>query len=251
MADIINFYKFVALPDVQEVQAAHLSKCEELGLLGTILLATEGINANLSGESDSLELYTKFLHADKRFADILTKKTAGHTTPFRRLMVKIKKEIVTFSNEHQVTLDEIASGTLISPAAFHALLKTPREDVVFVDTRNQVEVDYGTFVGAEHLELKQFSDFPDKFVERYGDQRDKTFVMYCTGGIRCEKAAPAMQKLGFSNVLQLDGGILNYFKEFGGEGYEGSCFVFDNRWSVTPGLIEGSTGPHPEQRPKK
>ena len=251
MPDIINFYKFVALPDVQEIKTLHHQKCEELGLLGTILLATEGINANLGGEAESLERYIEFLHADERFANIIVKRTYGQTAPFRKLMVKIKKEIVTFSKDHQVTLDEIASGALISPAAFRALLTTPNEDVIFVDTRNKVEVDYGTFTGSEHLEIKQFSDFPAEFVKRYGDQRDKTFVMYCTGGIRCEKAAPAMQKLGFDNVLQLDGGIINYFKEFGSEGYEGSCFVFDNRWSITPGLEEGPTGPHPDQRPKK
>lgn len=249
MVEIMNFYKFVALPDVEVIQSTHQKKCEDLNLLGTILLANEGINANLSGTSENLELYAAFLHQDTRFADIVVKKSTGRTQPFKRLIVKVKDEIVTFAKDHRVGLDEIANGSFISPQSFRDLLKNPSGDVIFVDTRNQVEVDYGRFSGAEHLNIKHFRDFPQEFIRRYGDKRDKTFVMYCTGGIRCEKAAPAMQKLGFPHVTQLDGGILNYFKEYGSEGYEGSCFVFDNRWSITPGLDESSNGPHPDQIP--
>jgi UPF0176 protein len=241
--EIVNFYKFIDLDELDELRELHLAECLRLGLRGKILLANEGINAALAGPRDVLEAYMDFLRRDLRFTDVDAKYSAGMTTPFKRMLVKIKPAVVTFSRTNDPSPAEIQKAPRLNSAEWKTLIEAKQEDVVLVDTRNDYEVDWGTFEGAEHLDIAKFSDFPEKFVERYQDQKDKTFLIFCTGGIRCEKAAPWIMNQGFKNVLQLDGGILKYFEEQGQAGYDGSCFVFDQRWVVGSDLAETSDGP--------
>jgi len=238
---IFNFYRFVELTELDTLRVSLEERGRELNLLGTILLASEGINANLAGPLDNLKVFVGEILCDKRFAGSQVKKTFGKTKPFRKLEVRIKPSIVTFSQ--QVPVTAIQGAQKITPEAFKELMAVNRDDVVVVDTRNDVEIEYGKFQQAETLGLRNFKEFLPRFAERYQDQRDKTFLIYCTGGIRCEKAAPALHELGFRNILQLDGGIINYFEKCGPDAYDGNCFVFDSRWSINPELHEAGITP--------
>lgn len=244
---IINFYKFVKIDDIDAFRFAQQRLGLSLGLKGTILMAPEGLNVSLSGPQTALESYVSSMQQDERFADIRVVWSTGSTSPFRKLKVKVKDYIVVFDPNYKVAFDEIETAPYMDPKVWHELIAQKRDDVVLLDTRNYYEYDYGTFEGADHLAIRHFRQFPEKFLERYADQKDKTFLMFCTGGIRCEKAAVFAKKQGFENVYQLDGGILKYFEDVGREKYQGSCFVFDYRWAVTPELKQSEDGPHPDQ----
>jgi UPF0176 protein len=227
---VAAFYKFVAVGDCQALRAELLERLSALDMKGTILVAPEGINGTISGTPAAMDAFLGRLRRDPRFADLLTKDSGTDTHPFKRLKVKVKREIVTFG---QPMTDPANAGTRVAPLAWNALIADP--DVVVVDTRNAFEVAIGTFPGAINPNMRRFTDLPT-FVEANLDPaRHRKIAMFCTGGIRCEKATAYVKARGFSEVYHLQGGILAYLAQVPREQSEfvGDCFVFDERWSVT------------------
>jgi UPF0176 protein len=234
----IAAYKFVTLDGLPVLRAELRERTAAQALRGTILLAPEGINLFVAGEADKLEAFLDGLLADPRFAGMPIKRSYSAEQPFNRMLVKIKREIITM-NRPDVRPAENPAPRL-APQALKRWLDAGR-DVVLLDTRNQFEVEVGTFKNAQAFGIAAFSQFPEQAAQRIEAWRDKTVVTFCTGGIRCEKAAPLMRELGFKEVYQLDGGILKYFEECGGAHYEGECFVFDKRVSLDGQLQEAPT----------
>jgi UPF0176 protein len=222
----IAAYKFVAIDDPTALQQKLLDTARSKRLLGTILLAPEGINFMLAGESESLETFLVNLAGDARFADLPIKRSKSSTQPFRRLLVKVKREIVGLKRPD--IRPDITPAPRIAPAELKRWLDEGRP-IVLLDTRNEFEVKAGTFVGAQSLGINAFSDLPAAAAHANPAWHNATVVTFCTGGIRCEKAAPLLASMGFREVLQLDGGILRYFEECGNAHYTGDCFVFDER----------------------
>lgn len=235
---VAAFYRFVALPDYRDLREPLKQRCEDLGLVGTILLATEGINGTVAGEPDRVRrLFERMAETDSRFADISWKESWCEQSPFYRMKVRLKKEIVSMGVEG---IDpSVRVGAYVSPEAWNTLIR--RDDVRLVDTRNEYEVHLGRFEGAENPHTRSFRDFPAWADTHLDPQRDKHVAMYCTGGIRCEKATAYLLEKGFENVYHLDGGILNYLEHVDRQGsaWEGECFVFDNRVTVDHDLAEG------------
>ncbi len=223
-------YKFISLSDLVTLRIALLEKCQALGLRGTILLSLEGINLSLAGSQANIVDFKNYLLADDRFADITFRESFSVDQPFKRIKVKLKKEIITMG-QPDLGL-ESSRAPAISPQEFKRWLDD-NKDIAILDTRNDYEVQFGTFAGAINLGLKDFGEFP---VKSQLLAKDKPIVMFCTGGIRCEKAAVYLTKAGFKDVYQLDGGILNYFSQVGGEHYHGDCFVFDGRVALNSAL---------------
>ena len=223
-------YKFITLDNLLALKSKLHTKASELLLKGTILISQEGINLSLAGNEADLTQFILQLRADERFSDMRFHQTYSPAVPFRYLKVKIKKEIITLRQPVVDTISERAAS--ITPAELKQWLDENR-DVVLLDTRNDYEYEAGSFKNAVTLPINDFGHFPAAVKDL---PQDKPIVMFCTGGIRCEKAALYMQAQGFSNVLQLDSGILGYFAQVGGAHYEGNCFVFDERISLTPTL---------------
>lgn len=221
-------YKFVMLDEPAALREILRARCEKLCLKGTILLGREGINMSLAGLVSDIQAFQSSLRQDQRFHDIRFHETLSGEQPFRRLKVKVKKEIITFGVPELNAADSRAP--CVSPAEFCQWIDEKR-DITILDTRNDYEIQHGTFTGAQTLNLNDFGEFAD-CVDRIN--REKPVVMFCTGGIRCEKAALYLINKGFSHVYQLDGGILGYFAKVGGKHYTGSCFVFDERVAVLP-----------------
>jgi UPF0176 protein len=245
---VLNFYAFFKVTSVEEERAFHNELSRRYNLKGTVLLASEGVNVGVSSVSrEDLADYAKAFSEHSGVESIRLAWSQGKSEPFRRFRVKLKDRILVFDKNHWVEEDEIGTVEYLESNLWRDLVLSGRDDVVVLDTRNDYEIDYGTFEGAEDLNLKHFRDFPEKFMRTYGDDKDKTFLMFCTGGIRCEKAAVFARKQGFKKVYQLEGGVMKYFEEQGGKAWKGNCFVFDQRWSVTPELKEGQDGPHPDQ----
>lgn len=228
-------YKFVELTDLAGRRQRLRRLCRELDLRGTILLAEEGINFFVAGGGDAVNQLIGALEADPEIGQLTAKLSETDYQPFNRMLVKVKKEIIAFGVEG------------ISPARHTSQKIAPDElkrwldegrDVTLLDTRNEYEVDLGTFAGATRLGIDHFRDFPQAVEQLPTDLQGRPLVMFCTGGIRCEKAGPLMEKLGYEQVFQLDGGILNYFEKVGGEHYQGDCFVFDQRVAVDAALRE-------------
>lgn len=234
--EVVNIagYRFVDLPDRDALRAPFKSACDDAGLLGTVLLSPEGINFFISGAQAGIDQFVEFLESDSRFVDIPLKVSYSERMSFRRMNVRLKKEIISLG------LDEIRpaerTGELISPAEFKRWMDEGR-NIAVLDTRNDYEVKLGTFEGAIDLNLSTFRGFPDA-VSTSGIDKDQTVVMFCTGGIRCEKASVVMLDQGWSDVRQIEGGILGYFEEVGGEHWNGDCFVFDRRVALDPALEE-------------
>lgn len=229
----IAFYKFVELKNLQEMRPILKTKAVALSLKGTILLSPEGINAFLAGEKEKVFEFLKFLRTYPELSDIDVKESWSEKQPFTRMLVKIKKEIISFG------IPEVNPAKKTGPRVSAQELKTwldENRDVVLIDTRNQYEIKLGTFKNALDLNLKTFRQFPKKMQELAPELKDKTMVMFCTGGIRCEKATALAVQMGFEKAYQLEGGILKYFEEVGGAHYEGECFVFDQRVAVDPRL---------------
>lgn len=220
-------YKFIKLDLLTEMQQSLKDCCARLGIKGTILLSEEGININLSGLPTAMAEFKQTLQKDARIAGIQFHEFESEAQPFRFLKVKIKKEIITMRQPQVKAAEKRAPS--IAPKEFKRWLDEKR-DITILDTRNDFEVEYGTFDGAVNLHLNNFGEFP-KAIENIDKQ--KPIVMFCTGGVRCEKAALYMLDQGYSEVYQLDGGILGYFTQVGSAHYTGSCFVFDNREKVT------------------
>lgn len=238
--NILNIaaYRFVALDHLPQLRAAFKARGEELGLKGTILVAGEGINLFLAGAVANVEAFLEALLTDARFASIEIKRSWSAGQPFHRLLVKIKREIVSM---HHPEIDPCETpAPRLAPQELKRWLDEGRA-VVLLDTRNQFEVDLGTFENTLSLGLKSFSDFPRATPALPEELKGRPIVTFCTGGIRCEKAAPWLISQGFREVYQLEGGILNYFEQCGGAHFRGECFVFDQRVALDPGLRQTGT----------
>jgi UPF0176 protein len=228
------FYKFVTLPDFPSLRTPLRAAGERHGIRGTILLAPEGINGTIAGLPDDLAAMMTFIRSHGPFADLESKQSNAIGMPFRRLKVRLKKEIVTMGVPG--TDPTQAVGTYVCPREWNALISRP--DVLVIDTRNGFEVAAGTFKGAIDPGTASFGEFP-AFVEReLAGQEQRPIAMFCTGGIRCEKATSFLRAKGFENVYHLQGGILKYLETIPPEDslWQGSCFVFDEREGLTHGL---------------
>lgn len=248
---VINFYKFVELSDLPDLRQTVKALAQARNILGTVLLAPEGINASLSGDEAALKDFVEEFKKDPRFADVSAKYSVGQTAPFHKLCVKLKRWIIRFAEAQDPSLADTVSGSRIDAFELRQILETNPDDVIVVDTRNDYEFAYGTFRGARTLPIRRFTEFPEVFQESFKGQEDKTFVFFCTGGVRCEKVVPWAEQQGFKKSFQLDGGILDYFKKCGGENYVGDCFVFDERWMLAPELSERPGCTRPGHYPKR
>lgn len=230
----ISAYKFVPLPDAAQLRELLLSRAQALGLKGTILLASEGINLFLAGPTDAVRGFVDQLHTDVRFADITPKESWSQAQPFRKMLVKVKGEIIRMN--HPAIQPAKGRAPSVAPATVKRWLDQGHDDagrpVVTLDTRNDFEVDEGSFDNAIDWRITKFTEFPDALRSHLDELKDKTVVSFCTGGIRCEKAAILMREEGLEHVYQLEGGILKYFEETDGAHYHGGCFVFDERRAV-------------------
>ena len=237
MAKIVNIaaYKFVALRDLRVLRAKLLALCKGWGLKGTILLSAEGINLFVAGTAESVRLLLAELRSWPGLEDFQTKVSETEEQPFRRMLVRLKKEIIAFG------VEGINPAKQTSPKLSARTLKQWLDEgrpVTLLDTRNDYEVKLGTFKNALPIGIDHFRDFPNAVGKLPAKLKEEPIVMFCTGGIRCEKAGPFMEREGFKRIFQLDGGILKYFEECGGAHYEGECFVFDQRTGLDPSLRE-------------
>lgn len=235
----LSGYRFIHLEYLPLLQADLRAALVETGVLGTILLAEEGINIALAGRRDQTEAARKVLNADARFANLWLKESLSEQIPFSKLKVRIRHEIIAFdgpnAKDRQLHRPEAPA---LSPETVADWLKSDK-DFTMLDTRNTYEIESGTFHTAEHLNIAHFRDFQSsvqKAVEEGTLDPAKPIVTFCTGGIRCEKAAPWMIEAGFKEVYQIEGGILNYFEKTGGAHWQGDCFVFDDRVEVDKSL---------------
>lgn len=235
---VATFYKFVTVEDCEELQRSLQTRCDELALHGTILLASEGINATVSGTEESITQLLNGLRADSRFADLTAKFSTAANHPFGRMKVKVKREIVTLDQPAANPAEQV--GKYVSPQEWNQIISDP--DVVLVDARNDYEVNIGTFKGAVNPRTDAFRELPDYLTTHLDPQRHQKVAMFCTGGIRCEKATSYLLQQGFKEVYHLQGGILKYLEEVpeADSLWEGECFVFDERVAVRHGLQPGS-----------
>jgi UPF0176 protein len=231
----ISTYRFTPLTGLKEMREELIGSCKSWGLKGTILLAPEGVNLFVAGDADAIDRLIDRLRRIPGLEDLTPKVSLSDEQPFNRMLVRLKKEIISFGVE------------AVRPADYTSPKIAPRElkrwldegkPVTLLDTRNDYEVKLGTFKGAIDPNIRTFRGFHEAVRRLPEELKDQPVVMFCTGGIRCEKAGPFMEMEGFRNIYQLDGGILKYFEECGGEHYEGDCFVFDQRVGVDPALRE-------------
>jgi UPF0176 protein len=236
-AEVINLscYKFAPLDGLEELRTSLQELTKAHGLKGTILLAPEGINFFLAGTRPQLAAVLEVIRTVPGLADIAPKESPSSDQPFKRMLVKIKKEIIAFGVEGVDPARRPAAK--ISAQQLKQWLDEGRP-VTLLDTRNDYEVRMGTFKGAVVSKIWNFRDFPAAVEKLPAELKTQPVVMFCTGGIRCEKAGPFMAMQGYTDVRQLDGGILKYFEEVGGAHYDGECFVFDERVGVGPDLRE-------------
>jgi len=243
---VIAFYKFVSLPDYEEIRLPLRAFCKEHGVMGTVLLASEGINGMLAGTREAIDMAIAYLRSDHRFADLEWKESYYQEIPFEKMKVRLKREIVGLGIPQVDPLRKV--GTYVPPEQWNELINDP--DVILIDTRNNFEVELGTFKGAIDPKTKAFREFP-KFVEHNLDpEKHKKVAMFCTGGIRCEKASSYMLDKGFQEVYHLQGGILKYLETVPKEEslFEGECFVFDDRVTLDHALKKGTKETNPKER---
>ncbi|MBE9058975.1 rhodanese-related sulfurtransferase [Sphaerospermopsis sp. LEGE 08334] len=235
---VAALYKFVSLPDYQELQAPLLSFCQQHQIKGTILLAKEGINGTIAGSRSGIDKVLGFLRSDARLADLEHKESYTDTPPFEKMKVRLKREIVTLGIPEVDPNEKV--GTYVEPKKWNDLISDP--EVTVIDTRNDYEVSIGTFKRAENPQTEIFREFPEYVSKNLDPSKHKKVALFCTGGIRCEKASSYMLSQGFEEVYHLKGGILKYLEEVPTEEslWEGECFVFDERVAVRHGLEEGS-----------
>jgi UPF0176 protein len=234
---VCALYKFVALPDYSDFRQPLLNIMEQQKVRGTLLLAKEGINGTIAGSRKGIDFVLDWLRREPRFADLDAKESCTDTPPFRRSKVKLKREIVTMGVEG---IDpQRVVGTYVDPKDWNALISDP--DVVLVDTRNDYEVQVGTFRNAINPKTTTFREFPDYVKSNLDPATHKKVAMFCTGGIRCEKSTAYLKEQGFDQVFHLKGGILKYLEEVPEEEtlWEGECFVFDDRVTVNHRLEKG------------
>ena len=232
---IITFYQFKKLENLSEIKAVLKSAMNEFSVLGTIIIAEEGINATVAGLISDIAGFIEFLE-NKLATQLIYKSSFHETRPFLKAKVRIKKEIVSLRQAVEI---EKGSGTHIKSADWNAIISD--ENTIVLDARNDYEVEVGTFKGAVNPNIEKFSDLPKFVAENYDPKTHKRIAMFCTGGIRCEKFAPFMKTLGFEEIYQLEGGILKYLEETPAEIslWEGECFVFDDRIAVDVNLQKG------------
>ncbi len=237
MHAICALYKFTRLDDFETIQLPLKGFLDSLSVKGTLLLAREGINGTISGNQASLEKVLEYLQSDSRFLGLEYKFSYSKKTPFKRLKVKLKKEIVTMG------LSEIdpthSVGTYVKPKDWNKLINDP--DVVLIDTRNNYEYEIGSFKGAVNPNTETFREFPSFTKNSLEKYRNKKIAMFCTGGIRCEKSTAYLKSQGYKDVFHLQGGILKYLEEVNEDEslWEGECFVFDDRVAVKHNLEQG------------
>jgi UPF0176 protein len=231
---VILFYKYVEIPDAEIFAGSQRALCQALGLKGRVLIASEGINGTLAGPAENINRYVAALRADSRFSDTEIKPSSGDAGTFPRLVVKVRPEIVTL-NAGTIPPDR---ENHLSPSEWKTWMEENR-DVVLLDIRNRFESAAGKFENAVTCDIEHFRELPD-YVDRLQDLKEKTVLMYCTGGIRCEKASTLFKRKGFKSVFQLHGGIAAYLEQFGNEHWQGECFVFDQRMTVRvdEGLVQ-------------
>ena len=247
--DTLNIaaYKFVALNDLPALQWAVLQQAQAHALKGTVLLAEEGINLCLAGGAADIGAFLAWLHADVRFAELDVKQSWSGNQPFNKLLVKVKPEIIRMN--HPTIRPSEGRAPAVDAPTLKRWLDQGHDDtgrpVVTLDTRNAFEVDVGTFADAIDWRIDKFTDFPQALLAHQSELAGKTVVSFCTGGIRCEKAAIYMRQAGVEQVFQLDGGILKYFETVGHAHFGGECFVFDARRAVNEQLAPQLDGPPP------
>lgn len=230
---VTTFYKFLVISDVPAVQQALEKKAEELNVKGLIILGTEGFNSTVAAPSlESFAAWKKFICDYFQSPELFFKDSESHKAPFRRFKVKVREEIVTTGIPG--VLPPLGKNHHLSPEEWNRVLKE-ENDYVMIDTRNWYEYKIGTFKGALNPDIEKFTDFPE-YIEQQGISKDKKMLIFCTGGIRCEKGILELQNQGYNNVFQLEGGIINYMKEFPNDQFEGECFVFDHRVALDQNL---------------
>jgi len=234
----ISAYLFIEISDTAALREACHAQASAHSLKGTVLIAEEGINLFLAGPAQAVRDFVSWLQQDPSLASISPKESWSATQPFRKLLVKVKNEIIRMN--HPAIQPQPGRAPAVAAATLKRWLDAGHDDqgrpVVTLDTRNAFEVDEGSFVGAVNWRIDKFSDFPTAASQHLSELQDKTVVSFCTGGIRCEKAAIYLREQGLSEVYQLEGGILKYFEEVGNAHYNGNCFVFDERRGVNADL---------------
>jgi UPF0176 protein len=234
---VTTFYKFVKLSDVRAVKLAIYKFCKDNSILGTILLAEEGINSTLSASRKSIDAFYEFMQGIEAFADMEYKESECYISPFAKLKVKIKSEIIKFGVDN---LDAKYAGERLGPESWEALIDS---GAMVIDTRNDYEVAFGTFKNVINPKIRNFTELVEWMDTNLADyDRDKPIGMFCTGGVRCEKSTAYLVKKGFKKVYHLDGGIIKYLTEaeHKREYWNGRCFVFDDRVAVDHDLASYS-----------
>jgi UPF0176 protein len=236
----IAAYLFVAIDDADALAPRIRARAEADALRGSVLVTPEGLNLFLAGEEAPLQGFLDWLRADPRFASLTAKESWSDAVPFARLKVKRKDEIIAFRRERATPLESGERAPAVEPSTLQRWIAQGHDDagrrLVLLDTRNREEFGFGTFEGAMTLPIDNFTELPDALAPHRDALRDATVVSFCTGGIRCEKVALWLRQDGMDNLLQLEGGILGYFEQVGGAGYDGRCFVFDARVALDPAL---------------
>lgn len=235
---VIALYKFVEFPDYKERQEPLLKFCNDRKIKGSILLASEGINGTIAGLAENIMAVVEFLKSDPRFSQLEYKESYCEKQPFLRMKVRLKKEIVTLGVPEADPNSKV--GIYVKPENWNKIISDPQ--VILIDTRNDYEVEIGTFKGAKNPNTKSFRQFPEYVKKNLDPARDKKVALFCTGGIRCEKASSYMLHQGFKEVYHLQGGILKYLEKVPLQEslWNGECFVFDGRVSVAEELKQGT-----------
>lgn len=235
---VVTFYKFVTLANLEKRQSSLLTFCTQHMIKGTVLLATEGINGTIAGSRSAIDAVLVFLRSDPQLADLEVKESTAPTLPFDRLKVKIKQEIVTLGQPEANPAEQV--GTYVEPQDWNQIISDP--EVVVIDTRNDYEVSIGSFKRAQNPHTDTFRQFPKYVQTQLDPTQHKKVAMFCTGGIRCEKASAYLLKQGFQQVYHLKGGILKYLETVSPKEslWQGECFVFDQRVAVQHGLELGT-----------
>lgn len=230
----VSFYKFVNIDSPESLQSWFKSSLLKWNLKGTVLIAPEGINAMIAGAPLNLDSFLQEFQIDERFKNILFKFNESQTAPFKRTLIKIKKEVLTF--KEPTVSPAHKTGNYVKPQELRNWIEK-KEDFIFLDTRNDFEVQYGTFENAINPKIKSFTELKNFLSSESAEKiKKKKIVTFCTGGIRCEKATAYMMEKGFENVWQIEGGILQYFSDTDAMGWQGECFVFDERIAVNKKL---------------
>lgn len=230
---VTTYYKFIKLADVPAVQKDLENKADELNVKGLVILGTEGFNSTCAASTvESFEAWKQFIREYFKTPDLFFKDSVSPKAPFRRFKAKIREEIVTTGIPEMMPPEGVNHH--LTPTEWNRVMKEEK-DFVMIDTRNWYEYKIGTFKGALNPNIEKFTDFP-QYIESQGISKDKKMLIFCTGGIRCEKGILELQDKGYNNVYQLEGGILNYMKEYPRDQFEGECFVFDHRVALDADL---------------